>query len=151
VLIESTRHTDDGVELEQCERRRRIVQVGLTAPELLAEPAGQCIDVDLQPDAECGRRAQTGSDTAVLRTGDRLVEMELAAPEILVAEGVVAKDLPPLADELASAVDDGVVEVVVSLVAGGAERLPQDEHPHGECCAEAPHAAAPTRRAAGVG
>jgi RNA polymerase sigma factor (sigma-70 family) len=147
--IEATGHPDHGVELEQCQRGRRVVQVDLTPLELLAKASRQRVDVDLQTDGERGSGAEAATDAAVLGAGDRLVQMELAAPEILVTECVVSEDLPSLVDELASIVDDDMVEVVVPLVARGVERLPQDEQSQGERDAEAHHAAAPTRLAAG--
>src|SRR5262245_23314808 len=109
--VEATGHPDHRVELEQCHRGRRVVQGDLTALELLAEASRQRVEVDLQADGECGRWTEARPDTAVLCAGDRLVEMQLASPEILVAEGVEAKDLPSLLDELPGVIDDGTVEV----------------------------------------
>src|SRR5262249_26619429 len=154
--VEATGHPDHRVELEQCQRGRRVVQVDLTPLELLAEASRQRVEVDLQADAECGGWTEARPDTAVLRAGDRLVEVQLAAPEILVAEGVEAEDLPSLLDQLAGIVDDGMVEVfAAAIVARGADRTqreqPDRQHegwnpePAGET--DRRHAAAPTRPA----
>src|SRR5262249_25575970 len=138
----------------ECQRGRRVVQVDLTPLELLAEPSRQRVEVDLQAEVECGGWTEAWPDTAVLCAGDRLVEVQLAAPEILVAERVEAKDLPSLPDELAGRIDDGMVEVsAAAIVARGADRTPQHEQPHRQPEGRNPdtardtdsrHAAAPT-------
>src|SRR5215217_7046115 len=44
-------------------------------------------------------RAQAGPDAAVRGAGDRPMELQAVAPELLVAEGVEAEDLAALVDE----------------------------------------------------
>src|SRR5262249_32492109 len=122
-------------------------------------------------DRERGRRADAGADAAVPRAGDRFVQTELATPEVLVAEGLVAEDLPPLLDEPAHvAVDDAieaapvdagsspVVPCMGRLLADRTEGLDQHEEaghdadrgqhePSPRACGR--HAAASTRRTPG--
>src|SRR5262249_46341433 len=152
-------HADHGVELEQRERGRRVVEVDLAATELLAEAARQRVDVDLESHAERGRGVEPLPDAAVLIAGDCLVQMELASPEVLVAEGVVTEYLRALLDELAGIVGDDVVDVAIrgprSVVGhrrkgpgqrDRAHREPDDREAAQRACPT--HAAAPGRRAA---
>src|SRR5262249_10537567 len=139
-LVEEAGHPDDGVELQQRERGGRVVEVDPAALERLAETPGQGVEVDLETDGERRRRADAGAQAAVLRARNGLVQMQLAAPEVLVTEGVKAKDLPALIDELAGVVLDGVVEVLAHRVPRigpeGPDGLEEDEHPQREAEAD---------------
>jgi hypothetical protein len=90
---------DDRVELEQGQGRRGRAQVHLPGAQRAAHAARQRVDVDLQADAERGLRAHAGADAAVARALYRPVQLERAAPELVVAEVVEAEDLAPLAHE----------------------------------------------------
>jgi hypothetical protein len=56
LLVEESGDADDGIELEQLERRRRIAEVDLAARDRPLQPTRQSVDVDLQSDSECHRR-----------------------------------------------------------------------------------------------
>jgi hypothetical protein len=90
---------DDRVELEQGQGRRGRAQVHLPGAQRAAHAARQRVDVDLQADAERGLGAHAAADAAVARALDRAVQLERAAPELVVAEVVEAEDLAPLAHE----------------------------------------------------
>jgi hypothetical protein len=78
---------------------RRVVQVDLAPLEGLLQLGRQCVDVDLQPDPERRLWAQARPDAAVRGPGDRPMELQAVAPELLVAKGVEAEDLATLVDE----------------------------------------------------
>src|SRR5262249_15025149 len=98
--------------LQQRKRGRRVVEVDLPPLEQLAQRVRERVEVDLEPDGERGRGADPRTHAAVLGAGDRLVEVKLAAPEVLVAEGVEAEDLLPLLAELLGVGLDGLVEAL---------------------------------------
>jgi hypothetical protein len=50
LLVEETRHTDDGVQFEQRERRRGVVEAHLPGFDLLLERGRQDVRVDLETD-----------------------------------------------------------------------------------------------------
>jgi hypothetical protein len=60
--------------------------------------AGILVESTFSP-SERRLRAHARPDAPVLRAGDRLVQLERAAPELLVAERVVAEDLTSLGEE----------------------------------------------------
>ena len=76
----------DGIHLEQRDRRRRALEI-----DLFEDPGGQHVRVDFEPDLERGRRVH-----ALL---DDLVQTERVGPDLLVAEGIEAKDALALGDE----------------------------------------------------
>src|SRR5262249_23455855 len=82
-LIEVPGDADHRVELQQRKRGRRVVEVDLPALEQLAQRVRERVEVDLEPDGERARGAETRTHAAVLGAGDRLVEVKLAAPEVL--------------------------------------------------------------------
>ena len=75
----------DGVHLEQRHRRRRALEI-----DLVEDAGGQRLGVDLEPDLERRRRID-----ALL---DDFVQPELVGPDLLVAEGIEAKDLSAFVD-----------------------------------------------------
>src|SRR5262249_32946531 len=89
-------HSDDRVELEQAKRRRGIIQIDLALLELLLERVGKSVCVYLETHGEGCLRAHPASHSAVLLTGDGLVELQCVSPEGFASERVVAKDLLPL-------------------------------------------------------
>src|SRR5258706_4618333 len=92
--VESARHADYGVELEERERRRRIVEIDPARPDLRLQLPGQRVRVHLEADRESRLRAHTRTDAAVFRAGERLVQSQSIAPPGLVAEGIETKYLP---------------------------------------------------------
>ncbi len=89
--VEEPAHTDDCVQPQQCNGDRRILQVHLPGLQRLHERPRQRGRIHLQPEFERRRGAQTSADTAVRGTRDRLVQLQGAAPKVLVAEIVEAK------------------------------------------------------------
>ena len=68
------------------------------------------VDVDFQPGSQRGRRTHAVADTAVTRSCNRLMQSQRVAPEALIAEGVEAKDLLTLTEQLAAGVLDDLIE-----------------------------------------
>jgi hypothetical protein len=89
-------HADDGVELEQGERRRRVVEVHPPRPKLILERGRKRIHVDFQADRERGPRADASADAAESLAFDRLVKLKRVPPVGLVSEGVVPEYAAPL-------------------------------------------------------
>jgi hypothetical protein len=56
-LVKQTGHPDDGVELEQREGRRGVLEIHLARFELLFERVRQGVRVHLEADRQCGFRA----------------------------------------------------------------------------------------------
>ena len=75
----------DGIHLEQRDRRRRALEI-----DLLEDARRQHVRVHFEPDLERGRRIDVLLDD--------LVQAELVGPELLVTEGVEAKDALALGD-----------------------------------------------------
>ena len=94
--VDAGLHADDGVQREQGDRGRRVVQVDLPRLELRHQCGGERVHVHLEPDAECG----LGADAL-----DHLVHLERIGPERLVAEGVEPEDVLPVEQR---ALDRGV-------------------------------------------
>src|SRR4030095_6610149 len=69
-------HADHRVELEQRQRRRRVVEIHRALLDLVGERRGQGLAVDLQTDAERRLRADTAADATVLVTGDCAMELD---------------------------------------------------------------------------
>ena len=92
LLVEHAGDADDGVGAQQLQRRIHAVQVDGAAFDRFDQDAGQGAEVHLQPRLQRLARGQARAHAAIFLTGDRFVEAELAAPEILVAKGVVAED-----------------------------------------------------------
>jgi hypothetical protein len=99
LCVEEALHADDRVELEQRERRLGAVEVDLALLDGLDDGARKRGGVDLEADRQRALRAQSRSHAAEPGSLDRLVQLQCAAPEGLVAEGVEAEDLPALAEE----------------------------------------------------
>ena len=77
---------DDGIQLEQRDRRRRALEIGL-----VEGPGGQRVRVHFEPDLERGRRVHVLLDD--------LVQPERVGPEFLVAKRFEAEDPLALGDE----------------------------------------------------
>src|SRR3954467_5608994 len=97
--VEEASDADDGVQLQQRKRRLRAVQIDLARADCRCDPARDLGRVDLQADRERELRADAAPDASERFPLDRLVELERAAPERLVAERVVAEDVAPARDE----------------------------------------------------
>ena len=98
--VEEALDADDRVQLQERERGRRTVEIDLALLELRLDVPREGIDVDLQAgDGEGRLRADTRTDASEGGALDRLVQLEHAAPVVLVAEGVEAEDLLALLEQ----------------------------------------------------
>src|SRR5262249_42397807 len=122
--VEEALDADHRVELQQRQRRRRVVQVDGPVEDALLHRLRQRAYVDLQSQRERLLRAETGADAAVRRALDRLVQVQGAAPERLVAERVEAEGLFALADQRGAG-------VVCLALAGRAAAAPAPVTPTG--------------------
>src|SRR5690606_1997193 len=93
VLVQERLDADDRIQLEQCERGCRIVEIYLAGRNLLLERLGQGIGINLEADRQRGLWRDAGTDATILFTGHRLVQLQRIAPEGLAAERVVAKGI----------------------------------------------------------
>src|SRR5262245_28695582 len=100
VLVDDACHADHGLQLEQPERGRRIVEIDFLLLELLLERVGQRIPIDLQSDRQGCLRTDAAAYAAILDSGDRFVQLQGIAPERFTPERVKAKDLPTLLDHV---------------------------------------------------
>ena len=75
------------------------VEVDLALLDRLDDRGGKRAGVDLQTGRQRVPRAQPGAHAAELGSLDRLVQPQRVAPEALIAEGVVAEDVPALAEQ----------------------------------------------------
>ena len=85
-----------------------------TLPALIAAAVsfGIAAESTLSPAAKRCLRAEARADAAVLRSGDRAMQLQRVAPEGLVSERVLAEDVPPGEEE-------GAVVPLVAGVGGG--------------------------------
>jgi hypothetical protein len=105
-------HADDGVELQEGERRGRAVQVDLAGGDGILHRLRERVGVHSQADGQRDRRRH--------RLLDDLVHAERVGPELLVAEGVEAEDLPPALQHLGARAGGPVVAAGGDR--GGAQR-----------------------------
>src|SRR5438067_2764737 len=113
VPVLEARHTDDGIEVEERERRVGRVQVDLPAGDCVLDRERQGIDIHLQADRDRGRRAYSGARAAVSGAFDGFVQPERPAPEVLVAEGIESERLAALLGEIVAP----AIVVMASVVA----------------------------------
>src|SRR5215204_935405 len=88
LVVEDASHADDGAELQQAKRDRRIVEVDLAGADGIRDSGWNRIAVDLEADGERGLRTHTGADAAEVRALEGVVQPELVAPKGLAAKGV---------------------------------------------------------------
>jgi hypothetical protein len=126
--IEASGYADDGIQFQKRDRHRRIVEVDCSLCDLLANACGDGIDINLQSDRKCSRRAHTWSYSTQTSASDRLVQLQCASPEGLVAEGVETKGSSSALDSLGRILHDvpaGFASVVIasSVYLGGFRRI----------------------------
>ncbi len=112
-------HANDGFRIDECERICRIVQVDGAGLNTGKDRLRNHVDVDLQPDRKRGRRPHAISDAAIRRACKCLMQPQRVTPEALIAEGVEAKDLQTLTEELAAGVLDDLIERARTRECGG--------------------------------
>src|SRR5688572_13119874 len=100
LAVEDPLHADHRMGPEERHRGLRVLQADVAFLDRLAQDLGQLADVDLQTQLERLLGRQAGADAALPVAGHRLVEAQLAAPEVLAAEAVVAEDLAAVVQEL---------------------------------------------------
>ena len=71
LLVEDAGDADHGVELEQCERGRGIVEIHLAARERALQRARQRVDVHLESYGQRRFGRDAGSDAAIGRARER--------------------------------------------------------------------------------
>jgi hypothetical protein len=76
------------------------MQINFSFLQLILQDSWQGLDIDLEPHGEGCRRADARSHAAELLALDCFMKPELATPEILIAEGVIAKDLLAFSDQV---------------------------------------------------
>src|SRR6185369_7133347 len=86
-------YTDDGIELQQRERRRRIVEVHTAVPQLLHERFRQRIGVDFQTDGQRRLRTHAWSNTTKFLAFDRAMQLKRVRPKRFVAKRIEAESL----------------------------------------------------------
>ena len=109
IAFEEALHADDGVELQQCQRDRGIVEVDSPLPKLGQQLLGQRCDIDFQPEANA-MRGEVRPDATEALALHRLMELQRAAPEGLVAERIVAERAPAFEERTLEMFDDSEVE-----------------------------------------
>ena len=83
--------TDDGVELEQGDGRRWIVEVDLAGLDLFLQSVWQRVCIDLEADGQRGFWRDARADAAVFLTGNGFMQLKRVAPEGLAPERLVAE------------------------------------------------------------
>ena len=92
-VVDRAFDTHDGVEAQELDGDRRIRQIDLAGTECGDDRRRQRLDIDLQPDRQRRCRVDSGKD---------LVHAQHIRPELLVAKGVVAENVPALTTRIAS-------------------------------------------------
>ena len=109
------RDADDRLRVEERKRVRRIVEVHPARCQATENCRRHAVDVDFQPHRERSGRAHSRSDPSEPGSGDRLVQLERAAPELFIAEGVVAKNILAATKQRFRVVADRPVERTTSM------------------------------------
>src|SRR6476661_3968449 len=86
VAGENAGYAYDGIQLEQRDGDRRIVEVDAAFLNLLEQIAGKRVDIDLQADGERRPRAHAWSHASERGALDGLMQSQRIAPEGLIAE-----------------------------------------------------------------
>jgi hypothetical protein len=95
-LVEEPCQAHHRVEFQESRGGRGVLQIDHTPLQIPNERAGQGVAIHLEAQGERRYRAEARSDAPELSTGDRLVQPQAAAPEILITEGVKAEDVSAL-------------------------------------------------------
>ena len=89
-LIEEPGQTNDGIEAQQLDGNRRIVQIHITVPQLRNQIRRQCVHIDFEAHRQSRVRTHARPNTTQGCTFDRVVQLQRAAPK-----GVIAKCIEP--------------------------------------------------------
>src|SRR5690348_2796112 len=85
--IEKAFDADDGVQFQERESDRGIIQIDLAGFQLCLQGQRKRIDVDFESDRQRRRRADARTNAAEVCSFDGFVQLQLAAPKSLVAKG----------------------------------------------------------------
>jgi hypothetical protein len=113
--VEEAGDADHGFELEQLDRDGWVREVDATSPEITDQAPRQRFVVDFQPDSQGG---------GGVHRRDRLVQPQGIAPEGLVAERVVSKDIATGAEQLRRVGGDPSIGDGLSIVSAGVRARP---------------------------
>ena len=122
VVGEEAGQPDHGVGLQQDERARRVGEIDLASPERPGHIGGNCVDIDLEAQLERCFRTDAGTHAAIRLAGDCLVELQLAAPEILASERVKAENLPSFVQVASGQLGGSFVVFVAVHLSGGRDQ-----------------------------
>src|SRR5262249_19664842 len=131
-VVELSLNPDHGIQLQQRERGRRIVQIDLAGLDLIHKGRGQRVRVDLESHRQRGLRAYAPAHAPVFLACDRPVQLESAGPECPGAEGGVTEYLPPFRQHLLCVLVDLAV-VLAKLSSAPASTHGCASYEDGEC------------------
>src|SRR5262249_50804717 len=109
-LIEKASHADDCMGLEQQQRIGRIVKIDFAGLDGACDILRHRLHIDFQTEFERLFRAHPWSHSTQLLALDRLVKLNLLAPEILAPERIVPKGMHAFRQQPLDIVADGVIE-----------------------------------------
>src|SRR5436190_16675487 len=112
-------HADHGVGAEQLERGVDLLEADMAALDRFDEDAGQAGDVDLEPELQRLVRRDARPHAAMGGAGDGFMKAQLAAPERLAAERVVAEYLAAFPEHSLGVLADVVRERIEIALLGG--------------------------------
>src|SRR3954465_14516284 len=96
--IKESGESDNRIELQQCKRCCRTVQVNVSSTNSLQKLVGYGIDIHFQAEPQCRLRAESGAHAPETHAGNCLMQHELASPERLIAKCVEPKNAAALID-----------------------------------------------------
>jgi hypothetical protein len=131
--VEHAGHAHNRVETQQVKRDRRIVEIHAPAQQCLLQLGRQRIDVDLEPNGKRRLRTDACTDATQARALDRVVQAQRRAPEILVAERVVAERMAALRECLLRVIDDLPIDCRERLALVAVTRGGMTEDGDGDC------------------
>src|SRR5579864_1204858 len=91
--IEKSGDSDYGIQFQQGQSDSWIIQVNLSGFDLLDQRRRKRILIYFQPDGQRRCRRYTGPNAAVLCAFNGRVQLERAAPKVLVAGGIIAENV----------------------------------------------------------
>src|SRR5262249_48423794 len=100
ILVKGSFQTEDGIELDQGQRSRRIIEVDLTLLDLLHQIRGQRININFQTNCERRLGTHPWSDAAELAALNCILKFELICPVDFIAERVVTENSPSFLEHL---------------------------------------------------
>ena len=90
--------TYDGVQFQESQRHRGIIEIHFALAELLLEVLRQRVGIYLQAEGEGRSRAYAITAAAICLAGNSFVQAQCAAPKFFIAESIEAKCLATSGD-----------------------------------------------------